>query len=61
MSKVELRRRYINGLDALMWGTDYPHPEGLDDPIAWRSEVSDLPAADVEQIMSGNLRSLLAA
>ena len=28
MSKVELRRRYVNGVDALMWGTDYPHPEG---------------------------------
>ena len=28
MSKVELRRRYVNGIDALMWGTDYPHPEG---------------------------------
>ena len=28
MSKPELRRRYVNGLDALMWGTDYPHPEG---------------------------------
>ena len=24
MSKVELRRRYVNGIDALMWGTDYP-------------------------------------
>jgi len=28
MSKPELRRRYVNGLDGLMWGTDYPHPEG---------------------------------
>jgi len=28
MSKPEIRRRYANGLDALMWGTDYPHPEG---------------------------------
>ena len=28
MSKDEIRRRYVNGLDALMWGTDYPHPEG---------------------------------
>ena len=26
MSKVELRR-YVSGIDALMWGTDYPHPE----------------------------------
>ncbi|MEZ5322412.1 MAG: amidohydrolase family protein [Microthrixaceae bacterium] len=28
MSREELRRRHRNGIDALMWGTDYPHPEG---------------------------------
>ena len=28
MSQEEIRRRHVNGIDALMWGTDYPHPEG---------------------------------
>jgi predicted TIM-barrel fold metal-dependent hydrolase len=28
MSPEEIRRRHTNGVDALMWGTDYPHPEG---------------------------------
>ena len=28
MSKQELRQRYAIGIDATMWGTDYPHPEG---------------------------------
>jgi len=28
MSKHELRQRYAIGIDATMWGTDYPHPEG---------------------------------
>ena len=28
MSREEVRRRHVNGIDALMWGTDYPHPEG---------------------------------
>jgi predicted TIM-barrel fold metal-dependent hydrolase len=28
MSTEEIRRRHLNGIDALMWGTDYPHPEG---------------------------------
>ena len=28
MSPEEIRRRHRNGVDALMWGTDYPHPEG---------------------------------
>ena len=28
MSREEIRRRYIIGTDVVMWGTDYPHPEG---------------------------------
>ena len=46
--------------DRVCFGSDYPHPEGLDDPLAWRHEVDDLPAADVEKIMGANLKALLA-
>jgi predicted TIM-barrel fold metal-dependent hydrolase len=28
MSREEIRRRYVIGTDVVMWGTDYPHPEG---------------------------------
>ena len=28
MSKEEIRRRHVLGCDVVMWGTDYPHPEG---------------------------------
>lgn len=28
MSKEEIRRRHSIGVDCVMWGTDYPHPEG---------------------------------
>ena len=28
MSREEIRRRYIIGTDVVMWGPDYPHPEG---------------------------------
>lgn len=28
MSKEEIRRRHVIGCDVIMWGTDYPHPEG---------------------------------
>jgi predicted TIM-barrel fold metal-dependent hydrolase len=51
----------IVGAERVCFGSDYPHPEGLEDPVAWRHEVESLPAADVERIMSGNLRGLLAA
>lgn len=49
------------GADRVCFGSDFPHPEGLDDPVGWRAEVSELPDAEVERIMSGNLRSLIAA
>ena len=28
MSRYEIRERQRLGIEALMWGTDYPHPEG---------------------------------
>jgi predicted TIM-barrel fold metal-dependent hydrolase len=28
MGPVEIERRHLIGLDNLMWGSDYPHPEG---------------------------------
>ena len=37
MSREEIRRRHVNGVDALMWGTDYPHPEG-----SWPNTVERL-------------------
>jgi predicted TIM-barrel fold metal-dependent hydrolase len=28
MGDIEVERRHLIGLDNLMWGSDYPHPEG---------------------------------
>ena len=53
MSKVELRRRYVNGVDALMWGTDYPHPEG-----SWPNTIERL-ETDFQQIPVEETRLLL--
>jgi predicted TIM-barrel fold metal-dependent hydrolase len=53
MSKVELRRRYVNGVDALMWGTDYPHPEG-----SWPNTVERL-TTDFREIPVEETRLLL--
>jgi predicted TIM-barrel fold metal-dependent hydrolase len=53
MSKEELRRRYVIGCDVMMWGTDYPHPEGT-----WphtverlRSDFGDLPVDDSAKLL----------
>lgn len=49
------------GSERICFGSDYPHPEGLEDPVGWSEQISHLPAADVRRIMSDNLAGLLAA
>jgi predicted TIM-barrel fold metal-dependent hydrolase len=53
MSKEELRRRYVIGTDAVMWGTDYPHPEGT-----WphtreklQADFADIPVDDTAELL----------
>lgn len=53
MSKEEIRRRYTIGTDVVMWGTDYPHPEGT-----WphtlerlRTDFADVPVDDTAQML----------
>jgi predicted TIM-barrel fold metal-dependent hydrolase len=49
------------GAERVCFGSDFPHPEGLADPVGWRTEIEALPADDVRRIMSSNLQGLLAA
>jgi len=43
----------------VLFGSDYPHPEGLADPVAFADTLGDLPDADVQDIMGGNLAALM--
>jgi len=44
----------------ILFGSDYPHPEGMADPLGWAKEIDELfPAADVQKIMGGNMYQLL--
>ena len=45
--------------DRLMFGSDFPHPEGLGDPLAYSEVVEDLPQEDQELIMGGTLARAL--
>ena len=49
------------GIDHVLFGSDYPHPEGLADPISYARELEDQGVAqgDVEKIMGGNLARLM--
>ena len=47
------------GADKVLFGSDYPHPEGMSDPIAYVDELEGLPEADVAKIMGGNIAGLI--
>ena len=44
----------------ILFGSDYPHPEGMADPLHWAKEIGDLfPADAVRAMMGGNAYALL--
>lgn len=47
------------GADHVIFGSDYPHVEGLAEPLSYYDEISDLPTEDIRKIMGGNMMSLL--
>lgn len=47
------------GVDRVMFGSDWPHPEGLAEPLDFLEEAGELPMADLEKVMSSNLKGLL--
>ncbi|MDG2029177.1 MAG: amidohydrolase family protein [Acidimicrobiales bacterium] len=51
----------IVGIDNVVFGSDYPHPEGLFDPVTWVDELATLPQEDQAKVMGGNLARLIDA
>ncbi len=49
----------ILGPDRVLFGSDFPHPEGMADPISFVDELSSLPHDVVAKIMGGNLDRLM--
>jgi predicted TIM-barrel fold metal-dependent hydrolase len=47
------------GADRVLFGSDYPHPEGLEAPTQYVEQLRGLPRADVAQIMGGNLAQIM--
>jgi predicted TIM-barrel fold metal-dependent hydrolase len=45
--------------DHLMFGSDFPHPEGMADPLAYSEIVEGLPADDQAFIMGGSIEKAL--
>jgi predicted TIM-barrel fold metal-dependent hydrolase len=47
------------GVDNVIFGSDYPHPEGMSDPITFVDDLAGMPEADIAKIMGGNLARLM--
>jgi predicted TIM-barrel fold metal-dependent hydrolase len=47
------------GADRVLFGSDYPHPEGLALPLDYLDDLAGLPESDVAKIMGGNLAGLM--
>jgi predicted TIM-barrel fold metal-dependent hydrolase len=47
------------GADRVLFGSDYPHAEGLADPVSFVKEVDTLSEADIHKIMHDNIRALV--
>jgi predicted TIM-barrel fold metal-dependent hydrolase len=47
------------GIDNVCFGSDYPHPEGLYDPLTYVDEIEGLPKPDQAKIMGGNLAKIM--
>lgn len=48
------------GVERVLFGSDYPHPEGLADPVSYVDQLGGLDEADRAKIMGGNLARLIS-
>ncbi|MFF7923090.1 amidohydrolase family protein [Streptomyces mirabilis] len=49
----------IIGVERVLFGSDYPHPEGLADPVTYIDAIQGMKEADQAMIMGGNLARLI--
>jgi hypothetical protein len=47
------------GVENCMWGSDFPHPEGLGDPLGFTEEITSLSFEDQKLVMGDNLARIL--
>ncbi|NEB02774.1 amidohydrolase family protein [Streptomyces sp. SID13726] len=51
----------LMGVDRILFGSDYPHPEGLAQPTSYVEAIQGLSITDQAKIMGGNLSRLIPA
>jgi predicted TIM-barrel fold metal-dependent hydrolase len=51
----------VVGVERVLFGSDYPHPEGLADPVSYIGALKGMNETDQAKIMGGNLARLIDA
>jgi predicted TIM-barrel fold metal-dependent hydrolase len=46
-------------VERILFGSDYPHPEGLPEPLDYVKEFSSYKPDEIEKIFSSNLKQLI--
>ena len=49
------------GIDHLFFGSDYPHPEGLADPLSYAEHHAELTEDEMAMVMGGTLSQIMRA
>lgn len=47
------------GADRVLFGSDFPHPEGVAAPVQWADTLAGLTDGEVRKVMRGNLAGML--
>ncbi len=49
----------LMGADRVVFGSDFPHPEGMSDPVSYVNELEGLPHDDIARVMGANLAEVM--
>jgi predicted TIM-barrel fold metal-dependent hydrolase len=49
----------LMGADRVVFGSDFPHAEGMSDPLSYVNELEGLPREDIVRVMGGNLAEVM--
>ena len=58
-ANIDTADQQLIGVENVVFGSDYPHPEGMYDPVTFVDELEGLPPADQASIMGGNLARIM--
>lgn len=47
------------GAEKVVFGSDFPHPEGLANPVSYAKQLENLSEEDIKGIMGGNVAAAL--